>query len=873
MDVGFLRCVDFEAISAVTDTLDPEIGIVLDGLAVRSRKDVEGELLRSFDLKSLLEARKAVFRGAMDKVDVCLSHVAKARALDTFVPSAKEEKMITKANRLFRCLTPRDMILRKCIKRTVNDIIELLMFIGGNGGAFPIMMMKTKANGGGRKSLGGFSSDDIECLQHISSLMFSDDDPGVRPGEIYARTGSKDDVEEITETCQIDSNGTHNDEDGKPIISTKYNKVPIAERVSSRMYGHIVEENCKEGKDSIDHTASNVPYHDCGLHEPDMERMSDIEIREHVADVIGGNACMSEVGTLSLCVQDVQDVPMNTTNSPTIEQAPYANPISRESHEAVEFDAVQCPPECVAEVQRESTYAGDLPDPCARAHVRKPAVLAPLPNESVSQDPPVLPASIVISIGDRVVKVDISDMASRYPTDAQSWTDRRGSSHRQERGCDGCDRKIEEQARRVSVIEDKLNEEVRKLRIENDGLVDELRNVKKKLKEPSSTRTAVGVQGRTMSSGNMENVNPRERATRPERGQPELRQRAFSFAGTAARGGARPRATNANAGAGQGTATADLPPKPQREKVKKVRPAMSRQGGGDRENIHEDNPIRSWLTSKKGESAPVTTSRNAAGDDGAIRSPSWADDVSTSEGESNSSYLTTPTPSPDQRAVNIEDSPNPRAGPAVQVEDDDVYLLPPSGQVTERSTNNRNSTAPRKSAPNGQGGARPKGRGKNGNVGRDDVNKSTAGNSGPVKQLDSRNGRNTSESYAKIVTKNGWTTKSKKRKYNNVSPRAAFPLRGIPVTVNRHVYLQGLDMGDGMSNEDIADSIKSYCHDYGITPVFIRIIPVRYDVSRTGCKLTIKEEDYDRVIMSDFWPEDVTVRDWTPKPRDNDENQ
>ena len=63
------------------------------------------------------------------------------------------------------------MINRKCIKRTVNDIIELLVFVGREKANFPIAMMKTKANGTRCNSLGGIYPDDLECLQHISELM------------------------------------------------------------------------------------------------------------------------------------------------------------------------------------------------------------------------------------------------------------------------------------------------------------------------------------------------------------------------------------------------------------------------------------------------------------------------------------------------------------------------------------------------------------------------------------------------------------------------------------------------------------------------------------------------------------------------------
>ena len=56
----------------------------------------------------------------------------------------------------------------------------------------------------------------------------------------------------------------------------------------------------------------------------------------------------------------------------------------------------------------------------------------------------------------------------------------------------------------------------------------------------------------------------------------------------------------------------------------------------------------------------------------------------------------------------------------------------------------------------------------------------------------------------------------------------------------------------------------------GVTPIFIRIIPVKYDCTRTGCRVTVVEEDFERVLMNDFWPENIRVREWTQRPRDND---
>ena len=148
------------------------------------------------------------------------------------------------------------------------------------------------------------------------------------------------------------------------------------------------------------------------------------------------------------------------------------------------------------------------------------------------------------------------------------------------------------------------------------------------------------------------------------------------------------------------------------------------------------------------------------------------------------------------------------------------------------------------------GGARPKTKGKTGN---------------------GQSRGNNSKSYASVVTSNEWKTKqSKKRKYENVSPKVVGPLKGIAATKNRDVYLQGLRLGD-CSYEDIVDSVREYVRERDINPVFIRIIPVKFDSTRVGCRLTIREEDFNIVMQGTFWPDNVSVREWTQRPRDNRE--
>ena len=156
-----------------------------------------------------------------------------------------------------------------------------------------------------------------------------------------------------------------------------------------------------------------------------------------------------------------------------------------------------------------------------------------------------------------------------------------------------------------------------------------------------------------------------------------------------------------------------------------------------------------------------------------------------------------------------------------------MYLLPPSGRDSREIDRRQGRNGTNGGAVNTRRVANSKSNGKNTKWSGQSNGKT--GKSGTTESNGGKKERGSGNTYAKIVTKNGWTTVPKKRKYDSVSPKAAFPLLGIPSTVNRNVYLQGLRMSNGVSEEDVVDSIRMYCIERNITPVFIRIIPVKFD--------------------------------------------
>ena len=142
MDDVFLPEESRETIKDVFDMLDQAVSDTLWQMSYGKRKDFEEDLIVRFEHKDLKEIRIKIFRAALDKVDSCLSQVARARITNTDDIDIDDD-VVTKADTLLRVLSPQDMINRRCVKKMANDITELLSFIANDKVELPTDMIKS----------------------------------------------------------------------------------------------------------------------------------------------------------------------------------------------------------------------------------------------------------------------------------------------------------------------------------------------------------------------------------------------------------------------------------------------------------------------------------------------------------------------------------------------------------------------------------------------------------------------------------------------------------------------------------------------------------------------------------------------------------
>ena len=433
--------------------------------------------------------------------------------------------------------------------------------------------------------------------------------------------------------------------------------------------------------------------------------------------------------------------------------------------------------------------------------------------------------------------------------------------------------------RRAAETEEMLLEKLRNMRIQNERVEDELREVRRKMREMSEQRPTASTHpsngrryqgpmgfGETVSNDrDAHEMTSRRPGGRMREDDGPTRPRASTFGGASA---SRPVSGRMDSQRTEGTgieprgaaaAETVVKPLPQRG----VNTRSRRRGGnraGERSDPATETQLRDWLsTAKSGEAKAAETPVKRPETPEVMISPSWADqDVSDDTSEEDCDHGTTTPP-----IGRTASSGAARAERMVE-EHVDIYEIPPSGQAT-----GGNGVGVSTSNNRGHGGARPKSLGKN--AGNNDKSYKEGNESGKTNAAkgNQKPGNNGGKTYAKVVTKNGWRP-AKKRRVEKVSPKSAPKLKGKPATRNKDVYVQGLAVDDCEDEDDMIDMVRSYCKAANVVPIYIRLIPVKFDCTRTGCRLTVKECDYDDVLNDDFWPDDVYAREWR-RNKDNDE--
>ena len=919
MDAVFLPEESREVLKDVFEMLEPEVGDVLWLMCRMDRKGFEDELCSKFDVKAMKEIRIKIFRAALDKVDLCLSQVARARTINSGSPCVDYEN-VHKADNLLRVLTPQDMINRRCTKKLVADISDLLVFIAHEKSEFPVGMIKGAT---ADIPLGRDFKNAIECIQMIVTT-----DTG---------TDEHTDDNQMDEECEDETPvGTNtppeSDVQDGAISDDVFEDKQISEQ--SHICDDIYESNLELCRTLLGNDEEVSPVDAYQANEVDeshdnlCDEISRAENNIIRYDPICPLVVVSETSPIPR-THDPQFESYANVDSPMVRTPLVPDPGSAALHNNDDSET--------SESHWSATSHTQEIDPVAR-HSAKPRPAAQPTHASTHPErkarktvietlPATDKATSTADLWEHIIAEreypDVNcNPYSLYPIydptmsgfdNHNSWAMKRRAQPKKDDSCKECGKKFEEVnvwrdsvSRRVNNVEDTCSENMEKMRNMRDEVKEELRVALRRMDIMDGTREvfvsdlrhaytdARGATGGTtteaVNDGPPRRGRPTQRREKEQLDPDEHRRRAVSFSGPIRSNSNQGRARQA---ANPPDATLARRPDPPKEQRTRLRP------DGSRSDRQSENPIKDWLSSAKQQKSKTPIHQEPPTRDIVVlKSPSWADDCATDDDDAISSNDPS-TSSPSVLDIDREGTPEHHANESND-EIDDVYLLPPSGQVSSARAARCDADADAMYALPPPNGAAASGSGRNQNQRRGNDNSKqkdkrpkTKGNTVP----DSRNvnGQSKSDnpvpsknvpkpkvkpntgkkgmSYAKAVADSDWKImQNKKRKFEKVSPRNKFPLKGSVSNTVRDVYLQGLAIEDGQNNEDVIESVREYCNKHGITPVFIRIIPVKYDCTRTGVRLTIKSEDFERVMRDTFWPEHITVRQWTPRNRDRRQN-
>ena len=125
----------------------------------------------------------------------------------------------------------------------------------------------------------------------------------------------------------------------------------------------------------------------------------------------------------------------------------------------------------------------------------------------------------------------------------------------------------------------------------------------------------------------------------------------------------------------------------------------------------------------------------------------------------------------------------------------------------------------------------------------------------------------------RVVTKNGWFTAGvpQKRKRTRSSPNTQSIISGGQTKPYRDVFVRNLKTENYNGPEDMADAVQDYCEERGVGVYFIKVMSSLFE-GFANIKLTVATCDYATVVDNDFWPPNVSPREWYVKDKKNANN-
>ena len=107
----------------------------------------------------------------------------------------------------------------------------------------------------------------------------------------------------------------------------------------------------------------------------------------------------------------------------------------------------------------------------------------------------------------------------------------------------------------------------------------------------------------------------------------------------------------------------------------------------------------------------------------------------------------------------------------------------------------------------------------------------------------------------------------KNKRRSKLGNRKIPELKSAAEVALSEIYIHELDCSSCRGSRDFEEMVLEYCKRRKIIAVDACTIPVKNCRTKSGCKLTVQEVDYEKAIRKDFWPQGSRVRPWPPRPK------
>ena len=119
------------------------------------------------------------------------------------------------------------------------------------------------------------------------------------------------------------------------------------------------------------------------------------------------------------------------------------------------------------------------------------------------------------------------------------------------------------------------------------------------------------------------------------------------------------------------------------------------------------------------------------------------------------------------------------------------------------------------------------------------------------------------KSYARVVTEQGWTIVAGNQS-NGKGPKHDFPpIKSAAPSRNKELYVRGMSCANFKLHRDLEEAVKWYCRERDIVTIHQRVIMYNKDSDSVGIKVVVKEQDVEKFMSKGFWPDGISVREWS----------